>query len=312
MNKSAIIIGIKTFILSLDEKKLLKEKKPLGVILFSRNIKDPKQVINLTQSIKEILGKEAMILIDQEGGRVSRLNKKFWKTYPDVNYFGTIANSNLNKAKKLTYENFKNIGRSLNKLGINYNCAPVLDLKIKGASGVIGNRAFSRDPKIVSILSLQACKGLLSENVFPIIKHIPGHGRAKKDSHFCLPIISSSKKYLQEDFYPFIQLKKQPLAMIAHIKYLDLDKNQCATYSKLIINFIKKRLGFKGILLSDDLCMKALKGAYLNRAKNAIKAGCDIVLHCDPKISNTIKSCNGAGKVSKELIEKLKNLKAFK
>ena len=180
------------------KKKLLHEKQPLGVILFKRNINNPKQILKLTQSIREILGKEAMILIDQEGGRVSRLNKKFWKTYPDVNYFGTMADSNLTKAKKLTYVNFKDIGRNLNKLGINYNCAPVLDLKIKGASSVIGNRAFSRDPKIVSNLSLQACKGLLSENVFPIIKHIPGHGRAKKDSHFYLPIIRSSKKYLQE------------------------------------------------------------------------------------------------------------------
>ena len=311
MNKSAIIIGIKAFNLSLDEKKLLQEKKPLGVILFSRNINNPKQILSLTKSIKKILGKEAMILIDQEGGRVSRLNKNYWKTYPDANYFGKIANSNLAKAKRLTYENFKDIGSNLNKLGINFNCAPVLDLKIKGASSVIGNRAFSRDPKIVSQLSLQACKGLLSENVFPIIKHIPGHGRAKVDSHFYLPIIKSSKKVLQEDFYPFIKLNKQPLAMIAHIKYLDLDKEKCATYSKSIISFIKNKLGFEGILFSDDLCMKALKGSYINRARNAIKAGCDIVLHCEPNISNTKKSCEGAGYASKRLIEKIKELKTF-
>ncbi len=311
MNKSAIIIGIKAFNLSLDEKSLLKEKKPLGVILFSRNIKDPKQILNLTQSIKGILGKEAMILIDQEGGRVSRLNKSYWNTYPDANYFGKIANSNLAKAKNLTYENFKDIGINLNKLGINYNCAPVLDLRIKGASDVIGSRAFSRSPEIVSQLSLQACKGLLSENVFPIVKHIPGHGRAKVDSHFYLPIIKSSKKVLQEDFYPFIKLNKQPLAMIAHIKYLALDKEKCATFSKSIISFIKNKLGFKGILLSDDLCMKALKGSYLNRARNAIKAGCDIVMHCEPNTSNAAKSCDGAGNISKTLIKKIKELKKF-
>ena len=146
MNKSAIILGIKGFNLSLDEKRLLQEKKPLGVILFSRNINNPKQILNLTQSIKKILGKEAMILIDQEGGKVSRLNKNYWKTYPDANYFGKIASNNLAKAKKLTYENFKDIGNNLHKLGINFNCAPVLDLKIKGASSVIGNRAFSREP----------------------------------------------------------------------------------------------------------------------------------------------------------------------
>ena len=244
MNKSAIIVGIKALNLSLNEKQLLQERQPLGVILFSRNIKNPKQILNLTQSIKKIIGKQAMILIDQEGGRVARLNKNYWKTYPDANYFGNIANSNLDKAKSLTYKNFKDIGKNLNKLGINYNCAPVLDLKIKGASSVIGNRAFSRSPEIVSQLSLQACKGLLSENVFPIIKHIPGHGRAKVDSHFYLPTIKSSKKVLKEDFYPFIKLNKQPFAMIAHIKYLDLDKEKCATYSKKIINFIKNKITF--------------------------------------------------------------------
>ncbi len=311
MNKSAIVIGIKGLNLSLDEKKLLQEKQPLGVILFRRNINNPKQVLSLTQSIRDILGKEAMILIDQEGGRVSRLNKNYWKTYPDANYFGKIAKNNLAKAKRLTYENFKDIGIDLHKLGINFNCAPVLDLKIKGASSVIGNRAFSRDPKIVSKLSLQACKGLISESVFPIIKHIPGHGRAKVDSHHHLPIIKSSKKVLQEDFYPFKSLNKQLLAMIAHIKYLDLDKEKCATYSEPIINFIKNKLGFEGILFSDDLCMKALKGSYIYRARNAIKAGCDIVLHCEPNISNIKKSCEGAGYVSISLIDKMKELKIF-
>ena len=311
MNKSAIIIGIKGFNLNLDEKKLLQEKQPLGVILFKRNINNPKQTLKLTQSIREILGKEAMILIDQEGGRVFRLNKGYWKTYPNANYFGKIAHNDLAKAKRLTYENFKDIGSDLHKLGINFNCAPVLDLKIKGASAVIGNRAFSRDPKIVSQLSLQACKGLLSENVFPIIKHIPGHGRAKVDSHHYLPIIKSSKKVLKEDFYPFKSLNNQLLAMIAHIKYLDLDKEKCATYSELIISFIRNKLGFEGILFSDDLCMKALKGPYIYRARNAIKAGCDIVLHCEPNISNTVKSCEGAGYASIRLIEKMKGLKIF-
>ena len=311
MNKSAIIIGIKGLNLCLDEKRLLQEKQPLGVILFKRNINNPKQIQRLTRSIRRILGKEAMILIDQEGGKVSRLNKDYWKTYPDANYFGKIASNNLAKAKRLTYENFKDIGCNLHKLGINFNCAPVLDLKIKGASSVIGNRAFSRDPKIVSQLSLQACKGLLSEDVFPIIKHIPGHGRAKEDSHYYLPIIKSSKQVLQEDFYPFKKLNKQPFAMIAHIKYLDLDKEKCATYSEPIISFIKNKLGFEGILFSDDLCMKALKGSYIYRAKNAIKAGCDIVLHCDPNIANTKKSCEGAGYASIGLIEKIKELKAF-
>ncbi|MAH89281.1 MAG: beta-N-acetylhexosaminidase [Pelagibacterales bacterium] len=311
MNRHSIIIGIKSFSLHLDEIELLKKKLPLGVILFKRNIKDPKQALKLTTSIKKILGKDVMILIDQEGGRVSRLNSDHWDTYPEASYFGQLAKKNLNKAKKTTFKNYKDIGKQLKDIGINFNCAPVLDLKFKGASSVIGNRAFSRNPSTTSYLSLEACKGLLSENVFPIIKHIPGHGRSKIDSHYNLPIIKSSKKVLQEDFYPFIKLKKMPLAMLAHIKYLDLDKIECATHSKLTIDYIKNQIGFKGILLSDDLCMKALTGKYYSRARKAIEAGCDIVLHCDPSISNIIKSCEGAGYVSNILSNKIKQLKNF-
>ena len=311
MNRSSIIIGIKGVSLHSDETDLLKKLLPLGVIFFKRNIKSPNQVLKLTTSIKKILGKDVMILIDQEGGKVSRLNSDFWDLYPEASYFGKIAKKNLSKAKKMTFNNFKNIGSQLNRIGINFNCAPVLDLKFRGASSVIGNRAFSRDPYITSHLSLEACKGLLSENVFPIIKHIPGHGRSKIDSHYDLPIIKYSKKVLQEDFYPFIKLKNMPLAMLAHIKYLDLDKIECATHSKLTINFIKNQIGFNGILLSDDLCMKALKGKYQSRAKKAIEAGCDIVLHCDPSLPNIVKSCEGAGYASKILIKKIKNLKSF-
>lgn len=311
MRKSAIIIGIKSYKLNLKEEAFLKDKQPLGVILFSRNIKNIKQVLSLTFAIKNILGKDTMVLIDQEGGRVSRLNKDIWDTFPESKIFGKIAKKNILKAQRLTYKNYKKIGNILKNIGINYNCAPVLDLRIRGASDVIGSRAFSRDPKVVSKLSYQACKGLLSEGILPIIKHIPGHGRAKKDSHLELPIIGSSKKALEEDIFPFIQLNKMPLAMIAHIKYKCLDSSNCATYSKKIIKFIKEEIGFNGILISDDLCMKALNGSYINRAKKAKEAGCDIILHCEPNLSNITKSCEGAGFVSKNLLIKIKKLKSF-
>ena len=311
MNRSSIIIGIKSTSLHLDEIELIKSKLPLGIILFKRNIKNPKQVLKLTNIIKKFLGKDVMILIDQEGGKVSRLNRDFWDAYPEASYFGKIAKKNLSKAKNETFNNYKEIGRQLKNIGVNFNCAPVLDLKYRGASSVIGDRAFSRDPYITSELSLEACRGLLSESVFPIIKHIPGHGRSKIDSHYDLPVIKFSKKILQEDFYPFIKLKKMPLAMLAHIKYLGLDQLECATHSKLTIDFIKNEIGFKGILLSDDLCMKALKGKYEGRARKAIEAGCDIVLHCDPRLSNIVKSCEGAGYASDILINKLKKLKTF-
>ena len=163
MNKVPIIIGIKGYELTTDEKYFLKEKKPLGIILFSRNINSPKQVCNLTYAMRKIIGRKAMILVDQEGGKVSRLREDCWNTFPNALSFGRIAKKNLKKAEIMTFKNFKQIGIALKNIGINYNCAPVLDLKIAGASKVIGDRAFSRDPSIVSKLGYQACKGLLSE-----------------------------------------------------------------------------------------------------------------------------------------------------
>lgn len=309
MEYSAIIIGIKGNQLNTSEVDFLKKCKPLGVILFSRNISFKEQTIKLIQQIKKIIGRDAMILIDQEGGRVSRLSDQ-WETFPPAKYFGNLYHKNIGKAKKETFNNYKKIGKSLNDLGINFNCAPVLDLFIKSANKVIGDRAFSSSANIVSKLALEACKGLLKSNVIPIIKHIPGHGRAKSDSHLELPEVKIKEKLLEEDFFPFIKLNFMPLAMIAHIKYLNLDNKLCATYSRVIINnYIRDKIGFHGILLSDDLCMKALKGSYTQRAKKAIEAGCDILLHCDANLSNTYKSYLGAGFVSKPLLKKIRLVK---
>jgi len=310
MKKSAIIIGIKGKLLNKSETNFLKSNNPMGVILFARNIDNKMQTIKLVKNIKTILGRNTMILIDQEGGRVSRLSIKHWPRFPSAKIFGDKAKDNMNNAKLATYKNYKKIGKILFNLGINVNCAPVLDLLFKGSHNVIGDRSFSRDPKIVSMLALEACKGLISEGVMPIIKHIPGHGRSKNDSHFVLPEITSKESELMQDFYPFTKLNNKPLAMIAHIKYAQLDNKYCATYSKKVIKVtIRKKIGFKGILLSDDLCMKALKGPYYHRAKKAIKAGCDIILHCDANISTTLKSCKGAGFVSDSLTRKINQFK---
>ena len=306
MNRFSIIVGIKGFFLTKDEKKYLKKFKPLGVILFKRNILNKEQVILLIKEIKSILGHVSLIMIDQEGGRVSRLTKNIWPEFPAANIFGKIAKKNLNKAKKETFKNYYLIGKELNQLGINYNCAPVLDLLIKDSNEVIGNRAFSEDKKIVGLLGNEACKGLLKANINPIIKHIPGHGRAQEDSHKKLPEIDLPLSELQDDIFPFKKLNSINFAMTAHIKYNKLDNINCATQSKFIISkIIRQVIGFKGVLFSDDLCMKALRGGYYFRAKKAIQAGCDIVLHCDPNLEYTIKSTLGAGKVSLELKKKL-------
>ena len=306
MTSYAVVVGIKGLFLSDKEKKYLKKYKPIGVILFKRNISNKIQVTSLIKEVKTILGFKVLIMVDQEGGKVSRLSEKFWPAFPPANYFGKMALKDLNIAKKATFKNYYLIGKELKKIGINYNCAPVLDLFVKNSNKVIGSRSFSRNPKIVSALGLEACKGLIKAKVKPIIKHIPGHGRAKDDSHQKLPEIELSISKLEDDFFPFKKLQNIDSAMTAHIKYKKLDDKNSCTHSKFIIGeIIRKKIGFKGILFSDDLCMKALKGPYFLRAKKAINAGCDIVLHCEPDLKYIIRSTLGAGKLSKELKKKL-------
>lgn len=306
MTNYAVVVGIKGLFLSEKEKEYLKKYKPIGVILFKRNILNKTQVISLIKETKTILGSKVLIMVDQEGGKVSRLSKKFWPVFPPANYFGEMALKDLSIAKKETFKNYYFIGKELKKIGVNYNCAPVLDLLVKNSNKVIGSRAFSRNPKIVSVLGLEACKGLIKAKVKPVVKHIPGHGRSKDDSHQKLPEIDSSISKLEDDFYPFKKLQNIDSAMTAHIRYKRLDDKNSATHSKFIIKeIIRKKIGFNGILFSDDLCMKALKGSYFFRAKKAIDAGCDIVLHCEPNLKYIIRSTLGAGKVSRELKKKL-------
>ncbi len=306
MNNYAIVIGIFGKALTSKEIIYLNKYKPLGVILFKRNIFNKSQVSKLIREIKNILGTAALIMIDQEGGRVSRLNPEFWPVFPAANYFGNIAKTKLDLAKKITYENYYAIGKELNNIGVNYNCAPVLDLLLINSNKVISDRAFSRDPKIITILGEEACKGLMKAKIFPVIKHIPGHGRAQEDSHQKLPEIDLNITELKDDFYPFKQLNQVKAAMTAHIKYKKIDSKHCATHSKKIIhNIIRKHLGYEGILFSDDLCMKALKGPYFYRAKKAIEAGCDIVLHCEPNLKYILQSTLGAGKITNKLKNKL-------
>ena len=307
MKRSAIVVGISGLSLTEEEKEYLVSYSPIGIILFKRNITNKKQVIQLVQSIKKVLGKKTLILIDQEGGKVNRLNTSVWPLYPSAKTFGDLAEKNLNKAKKITFLNFKSIGQNLNELGINTNCAPVLDLFYKNANNVIGSRAFSSKPQVVIALAKEACKGLLHSKILPIIKHIPGHGRAKLDSHFALPEIKSSLANLANDFSTFKALNNNPAAMTAHIKLKKIDGKFPVTNSKKIISeIIRKQIGFKGLLFSDDICMRALKGSYFLRANKSISAGCDLVLHCDGNIANTIKSTLGTGVVNQSTIKKLK------
>jgi len=306
-NKKSVIVGVSGLSLTNDEKDLLKKYLPLGVILFSRNIKNNRQLFDITCEIKDILGNYSLILIDQEGGRVQRLRKPNCTNYPAANIFGKLAKISIKDAVRATYLNYLLLGTDLTKVGINVNCAPCLDVKSSNTHEVIGDRAFSSNPKIVSLLGEAACKGLIKSGVLPVIKHIPGHGRAESDSHLSLPIIKDKVISLDKsDFLPFKKLSNMPMAMTAHILYKDIDNKWPITQSKIANKFIRQNIKYKGILLSDDIDMLALSGSIQDKMKSIYEADYDIILHCSGDINTTELVLRNGNTVSNDLLSKIK------
>ena len=294
MNRKAIIFGIRGTKLTTEERYLLKTKKPWGIILFSRNIKNIFQLKFLIDDIKKsIKDKNYPILIDQEGGRVSRLSKIIDLGLFSQGYFGKLYK----QEKKSFIHHYKvyidKVCDILKKVGININTVPVLDVRRKNSHSVIGNRSFSTDPKIVSKIG-NLCINLYEKNkIATVIKHIPGHGLAKRDSHYNRPTVKTKKKELiKNDFKPFMNCQSL-FAMTAHVIYAIYDPIYTATHSKIIINdVIRKQIGFKGLLISDDISMKALKYGLRDNAIKALDAGCNLILHCNgniKEISNLVK-----------------------
>lgn len=277
-----VIYGIAGKKLTDEEKYFFSKNGPIGFILFARNIEDKSQLKSLTNSLRELMGGEILILIDQEGGRVARMKEPHWKKYPSGQYFADIYKTNPQAAREALFKNFQEIGADLNEIGINVDCAPVLDILTEKTHQVIGDRAYGESAEQVADLGRKVCEGLLSKNVFPVIKHIPGHGRGTSDSHLELPVVEASLEELRKtDFVTFQKLNDQKFAMTAHILYTAIDKEKCATISPTAIKLIREEIGFKNILMSDDLSMKALKGTFSEKAKSVIEAGCDLVLHCN-------------------------------
>ena len=281
-NRKAFIVGIKSVKLTNNEISFLKKYQPWGVILFSRNIKSINQTKSLTDNIKRIFkDKYYPILIDQEGGRVNRLKNIITFDNLTSEYFGDLYHKDKMKLN-IIYKLFVDKTSHLLKLiGANINTVPVLDLRVKGASNIIGNRSFSKNKDIISKMG-DLCIKLFHENsIGTIIKHIPGHGLAKSDSHNFKPIVKKSLKHLNDnDFYTF-RNKKSFFAMTAHVVYEKLDNTNTVTHSKKIINYIRNKIGFKNILISDDLSMKSLKGDLKTNTVKSFKAGCNIALHCN-------------------------------
>ena len=281
-NRRSFVVGIKSVKLSLKEKIFLKKFKPWGVILFSRNIKNILQTQKLTTEIRKIFkDKKYPILIDQEGGRINRL-KNFIS-------FDNLTSEFFGKKYKKNYSEFKfyyslfidKTSYLLNSIGVNINTSPVLDLRMKGCSNIIGDRSFSKDPKIVSKIG-DFCINLFHKNgIGTVMKHIPGHGLAKVDSHFFTPIVKKNLEYLKKnDFIPF-KNKQTFFAMTAHIIFHKIDKENTVTQSKKLIQIIRNKVGFKNILISDDLSMKSLKGNLEENTIKTFNAGCNIALHCN-------------------------------
>ena len=304
-NRKAFIVGLKSYKLSNKEKIFLKKHKPWGVILFSRNIKSINQTQTLTDDIKKIFkDKNYPILIDQEGGRVNRLNKIISFDNLTAEYFGGLYEKN-RKNFNIFYKLFVDKTSYLLKLiGSNINTVPILDLRVKGASNIIGDRSFSKNRNTVSKIGDLCIKLFHKNSVGTVIKHVPGHGLAKVDSHSFTPIVKKSVKYLEKnDFYPF-KNKACHFAMTAHVIYEKLDKNNTVTHSKKVIQYIRKKIGFKNILISDDLSMKGLKEDMKTKTIKAFKAGCNIVLHCNGNQKEMMIVANNTPLISNFIIKK--------
>jgi len=306
MNKRrSFITGVKSTTLSIKEKKFLKKFKPWGVILFSRNIKSIKQTKKLTDEIKDIFKDENYpILIDQEGGRVNRLRNFFYTDPLTSEYFGNLYRKDLKNFNKY-YGIFINKTSYLLKLvGININTVPVLDLKVKGSSNIIGDRAFSKNPKLVSKIGDICIKNFHQNNIATVIKHIPGHGLAKVDSHLLTPVIKKKYSELMKKDFSIFKNKKSLLAMTAHIIYKDIDSKYTATHSKKVIQSIRKNIKYKNILMSDDISMKSLNYTIKLNTQKAFNAGCNLVLHCNGNFKEMLIVGKYSPLLSKFIIKK--------
>ncbi|MCA1907645.1 MAG: beta-N-acetylhexosaminidase [Magnetospirillum sp.] len=281
---SAAIFGCSGLLLTEQEKAFFARTNPLGFILFARNIDNPDQVRTLVRQLRDSVGRaDAPVLIDQEGGRVQRLRPPHWRAAPAGAVFADLAAGDMQAACQALRLNYRLIGAELADLGIDVDCAPVLDVPVSGAHDVIGDRAFGTNAAMVADLGRAVCDGLLDQGVLPVIKHIPGHGRAMVDSHLSLPVVTASRAELEaQDFAPFAALRDQPWAMTAHVVYTAIDQAAPATTSaKVIGEIIRGLIGFEGLLISDDLSMKALGGGFGERTRACLDAGCDVVLHCN-------------------------------
>jgi len=305
----ALIAGLSGENITPDEHNFFRGADPLGFILFKRNCISRTQIQKLTKDLRALTGRaDTPILIDQEGGRVTRLRPPEFAPLPPMRIFGDLYIKDKARAKKALALNIQIIAAELLSLGINVDCIPVLDVPTRGADNIIGNRAFSTNPKIVAELGRVTIDVALAAGLMPIIKHIPGHGRAGCDSHLALPTVKTSLKSLEQtDFVPFRALADAPWAMLAHVRYAALDEKYPASLSSGAIDYIRNQIGFGGVLIGDDLSMKALGGSYMSRAEKTLAAGADLALHCNGNLSQMERVAAGCHEITTATATRLKS-----
>lgn len=306
MSPSAVIFGCAGPRLTPGEAAFFRDCDPWAFILFARNVETPEQVSTLCAELRDCVGREALIFIDQEGGRVQRLKPPYWRKMPPGRVLGELFARDQDKARRAAWLNYRLIADELRSVGVTANCAPVLDIPVKGADPIISDRAFAEDAETIVTLAHACMAGLTAGGVLPVIKHIPGHGRATVDSHKKLPVIDASVDTLKTtDFEPFRRLRHAPAAMTGHVVLSQVDKVNSITTSPIgIASIIRKTIGFDGLLMSDDLDMKALSGSLTGLTEKAIGAGCDVVLQCSGKLPSMVKVAKGLGKLGGKALER--------
>ncbi|MDV6329648.1 beta-N-acetylhexosaminidase [Asticcacaulis sp. 201] len=302
----ACIFGLGGTELTAEETRFFTEAQPLGFILFRRNIETPDQVKALVASLKALVGHDALVLIDQEGGRVRRLRPPHWPDYPPASRFGEVSNDPLEQ-REIIRLGARLMAHDLRALGINVDCAPVLDVPQAGAHDVVGDRAYAPTAQDVAVMGRACAEGLLAGGVLPVIKHIPGHGRAGADSHNDLPRVDGSLDDLMAvDFYPFQVNADMPIAMTAHVLYTAIDRRDPGTTSRKCLKLVRDVIGFDGLLVTDDLSMNALSGSLNKRAKASLRAGCDVLLHCNGEMDEMRQVLNETPKLKGEALRRAK------
>src|ERR1700704_2035526 len=309
MTARAFITGVSGFTLTADERDFMRTSRPWGFILFKRNIETRAQVTALVSELRESIDEpDAPVLIDQEGGRVQRLGPPHWPVYPPGAVFGTLYDIDRKLGLTAARLSARLIAADLIELGVTVDCLPLADVPIAGADAVIGNRAYGTEPGKVAAIARAGTEGLEQGGILPVLKHIPGHGRATADTHFRLPVVDTPRAELERtDFAAFQPLADLPMAMTAHVVFSALDPAHPATTSATIIHqVIRGMIGFQGLLMSDDVSMNALAGSIAERTRAIFAAGCDMVLHCNGKLDEMREVAADTPELSGRAMERAK------